>query len=79
MNKTTSNVSVICFENISYPYFSTGVTYDISNKHRLGYTATKETRIFSKRKAKWILCTDLNENLVSMYDAPVEYGTILTE
>ena len=38
MNKTTSNASVICFENISYPYFSTGVTYDISNKHRLGYT-----------------------------------------
>ena len=29
---------MICFENISYNYFSSGVTYDIPNKHRLGYT-----------------------------------------
>ena len=38
LNKTTFNIYVICFENISYHYFSSGVTYDIPNKHRLGYT-----------------------------------------
>ena len=76
------------------------MTYDISNKHQLGYTEVhlvqttidgvnkiyeedlelqKKTLVFSKRKAKWILCTDLSKHLVSMSDATAAYGTILTK